>query len=269
MRVGAYTNQDPYRDPRVREWYADNPLRQWRFAHHSDARELEDAAQVPRGCVEPWETGRAVPDARQMRRLAKLTGMPDLAARWAAWHAARPAAPHIHLSDGHEPENEPRRHVQEPTRARYPWEMLSELVDEHVRRAEALDLEFSLVRIWTDRYEIVASDGPVQARALREVAAILESVLRRTDQLLSDDTGRFVLLLSRTSKRDADARARQAVDQLERDPAAARLLGVDHLDLLAAVVSYPEDGVSAITLLNRLHQLIGKASREPDRSKMA
>jgi hypothetical protein len=263
------TNQDPHLDPRVQEWYADNPLRRWRFAHYTEARELEDAIQVPRGCVEPWETGGAVPDARQMRRLVRLTEIPDLAARWAAWAAARPAIPHIHAPDAHGLEGEPFRPPKAPTRARYPWAMLPELVDEEVHRAHELRLEFSLVRIQTDRYEVVASDGPAQELVLRGAIAILEGVSQRADQLVSDDTGRFVLLLARTPKRDAIARAREAVEQMERDPVPARLLGVDHLDLLAAIVTYPDDGASAAVLVSRLQQLIEEASHKPDGQKMA
>ncbi|HEV2281518.1 MAG TPA: hypothetical protein VGX75_03900, partial [bacterium] len=69
--------------------------------------------------------------------------------------------------------------------------------------------------------------------------------------------------------RDAIGRARKVLERLKRDPVPARLLGVDHLDLSAAVVKYPDDGASANDLLGRLRRLTEEASRRPDHQQVA
>lgn len=257
-------------DPRVQEWYEDNPLRRWRFAHHSDARELEDAAEVPRGSLESWETGGGGPDARQMRRLVRATGLRDLAAHWAAWAAARPAAPHIRARCPHGADGGLAQLPQSPsTWMRYPWAMLAELVDEEIHRAQEIEREFSLVMIQPNHGELAAWDGPAEACALRAVAAILESALQPADRLMSDDTGRFVILLPRMSKPDAAAVARRAVERLKQDPVSTRLFGPGHLDWFAEALSYPEDGVSAATLVRCLRRAVEEPSREPNRQPRA
>lgn len=77
-------------DPAQQRWLASNPLWTWRIANTREAREVEDMLGVPRGRVQSWETGAAAPGGAEIRTLARLTGIADLAARWSAWMSARP-----------------------------------------------------------------------------------------------------------------------------------------------------------------------------------
>jgi len=76
--------------PERQRWLASNPLWRWRIATSREAREVEDMIRAPRGRVRAWEMGEAVPTGAEFRRLAALTGIGDLAARWAEWMRARP-----------------------------------------------------------------------------------------------------------------------------------------------------------------------------------
>lgn len=198
-----------------------------------------------------------------MRRLARATGLRDLAAQWAVWAAERPTAPHIRVCDPGGAHGGPTQLPQSPaTWVRYPWTMLAELIDEEIHRAQEIKREFSLVMIQPHYGELTAADGSAEACALRAIAAILQSALQRADRLLSDDTGRFVILLPRTSKPDAAALASRAVERLKQDPVSTRLAGPDHLEWRMDAVSYPEDGTSAATLLGHLRRVVEESSRE-------
>jgi hypothetical protein len=77
-------------DPEQQRWLTSNPLWKWRIANAREAREVEDMLGVPRGRVQGWETGAAAPGGAEIRKLARLTGIADLAAQWSAWMSARP-----------------------------------------------------------------------------------------------------------------------------------------------------------------------------------
>jgi len=76
-------------DAETQRWYTANPLWKWRIANRRDAREVEDGAGLPRGRVEALEMTTAVPSGSELRKLARLTGIADLNAQWAAWQAGR------------------------------------------------------------------------------------------------------------------------------------------------------------------------------------
>jgi transcriptional regulator with XRE-family HTH domain len=77
-------------DPQFQQWFTSNPLLRWRIAHVREAREVEDVLRLPRGSVRRWETGEAAPGDAELARLARLTGITDLASQWTHWASARP-----------------------------------------------------------------------------------------------------------------------------------------------------------------------------------
>jgi transcriptional regulator with XRE-family HTH domain len=72
-------------DAKTQERFMANPLWRWRVANRRDAREVESALGLPHGRVQAWELGTATPDPDNLRRLAALTGVPDLDAQWRVW----------------------------------------------------------------------------------------------------------------------------------------------------------------------------------------
>lgn len=79
-------------DPEFQRWLAGNPLWRWRIAHVREAREVEDALRLPRGSVRRWEMGETTPNDAELARLARFTGIDDLAARWSRWASAGPGS---------------------------------------------------------------------------------------------------------------------------------------------------------------------------------
>jgi len=76
-------------DSDTQQRYTTNPLWKWRIASRREAREVEDGVGLPRGRVEALEMGAAVPSAGELRKLARLTGIANLDAQWAAWRTVR------------------------------------------------------------------------------------------------------------------------------------------------------------------------------------
>lgn len=71
------------------EWRARNPLRAWRVASGTRAQTVADRLGVNKMAVMYWERGDRTPRAAYWPRLAKLTGQPNIAARWFEWLAEK------------------------------------------------------------------------------------------------------------------------------------------------------------------------------------
>ena len=76
-------------DARSQRRLTTNPLWRWRIASRRDATEVEGALGLPRGRLESWEMGTAVPSGADLRKLVRLTGISDLGAQWATWANSR------------------------------------------------------------------------------------------------------------------------------------------------------------------------------------
>lgn len=72
-------------DAKAQQRLMTNPLWRWRIANRRDAREVEGALGLPPGRLEAWEWGTAMPRRDEFRKLARLTGVGDLAAQWVEW----------------------------------------------------------------------------------------------------------------------------------------------------------------------------------------
>ncbi len=158
----------------------------------------------------------------------------------------------------------------DPTRSLHSWSRMEQIVAEEVERSKALPLVFSLAEIQLeDRGSNTRADSGDHDLALRRIVKLLQASLRRVDVVAHDGAGRFAVLLPRVPKIGAMSTVQALVQKLEEDSLAVRLLAVERLVISAAVVTFPEDGTTASSLLFRLEELLLQAPSSPARVRVS